>query len=876
MRNFDLSMITWNRTFNLSFRYTISVGLISLVALLGVFTATGQTYTDQVDLLSQSLQYPMSEYAGGVSFVDWNGDGLDDITIARMGASPLIYQNNGSGFTMVQPINDLVNGETKAVIWVDYDNDGDKDLFTTEYLGPPRLYKNTGGELQNVTLEAGFASTNYESFGASWGDFDRDGFLDVYLSNYDLTDGIENQCYHNNGDGTFTDVTDILGIGNGMKTSFCALWWDYNRDGWQDLFVANDRSPFFNAMYRNQDGTFSDTSDPLGLFENIWSMSTSAADYDNDGDLDLYVSNAWEGHRLYNQNDDGTFYNVAGESGIYDINFAWAAQWIDYNLDGLQDLYICYEPHVLGSDGINQMLVNDGELFFYDNSMGLDVLATESHSTALGDWNEDGVFDIFCYNEEPDVSTLWTSGEVQGTYLKVGLTGVISNRDAIGSFITIWVNGGQQLRHTYCGEGYLTQNSSKEIFGLDGATSVDSLQVIWPSGLIDMLYDIPSNQCISVIEGYSGSIDMLDPSDVFLCGEDEVIFYLDNFISYEWSNGSINNSLVVDESMDVWVIGTNEGGQTFYSDTVSVVVYDEPTIGVNLTMPTCFGDENGALSISNTLGTGMESITWTSGQDTTSISDLSSGWHHYTFVDELGCVAQDSILLEDPPLMMLEVTAQDVTCNGLGDGSFTYEIISAQGSITELWELNPDSLDIGQYVLQFVDSAGCTFEAEISISEPEALYGVVEITQTETGFGCTYVYEGGTDPVTAIWSNGETELDNLNLEEGAQWVTLTDSLGCEFMIDFTLIFIGVADLYQKGVKVFPVPSNGASLTIQHVREFDQIRVRALSGALIEAIPLEGGARETQVVFSNKLVTGIYILEISSGEEQLWNGRFSVE
>jgi hypothetical protein len=875
MRNFDLVMSKQNCISGFTANIPALAGLLACLALLGALHGIGQTYTNQIGELSTGLQYPFSEYGGGVSFVDWNGDGLDDITIARKGASPLVYQNNGSGFTPVQPVNELVSGETKAVIWVDYDNDGDKDLFTTEYLGPPRLYKNTNGVLQNVTIEAGFSSTEYESFGASWGDFDRDGFLDVYLSNYNLDGGVENQCYHNNGNGTFTDFTAILGIGNGMQTTFCSLWWDYDRNGWPDLLVANDRDPFFNALYRNQDGTFAEMSESVNLYENIWSMSTSAADYDNDGDLDLYVSNAWVGHRLYNQNELGAFDNVAGVSGIYDLNFAWAAQWMDYNLDGWQDLYICYEPHS-SLDGTNQMLVNNGEFFLYDNSMGLDALNTESHSSAIGDWNEDGVFDIFCYNEAPDLATLWTSSDVDGTYLKVGLTGTISNRDAIGSFITIWVNGEQQLRHTYCGEGYLTQNSSKEIFGLNGATNVDSLQVIWPSGLEEMLYDIPSNQCITVIEGLADGISMESPSDLFICGEGEAIFYLENFASYEWSDGSFGSSIVVDETLDVWVIGTNAGGQNFYSDTVSVVVYDEPTIGVNLTMPTCFGDEDGALSISNTLGTGMESVSWESGQDTTSILNLSSGWHHYTFVDDLGCVAQDSILLPEPPAMSVEVSPFDVSCNGFGDGGFTYEIISAQGGITELWELNPDSLDIGEHVLQFVDSAGCTFETEISISEPEVLGGAVQITQTETGFDCTYLSQGGTDPVTALWSNGETEINNLNLEEGDQWVTLTDSLGCEFLIDFTLIFIGVAELDREEAIVFPVPSNGNSLTIQYNGEFDQVQVRALSGALIETVVLQDATRETQVIFSNKLASGIYILEIISNKNQLWNGRFSVE
>jgi len=855
-----------------------TIAVIALAAISGIFSinkAVSQTYINEINELIPSLQYPVSEYAGGVSFVDWDGDGWDDITIARMGQTPIIFQNNGSGFYTTQPINEIVEGETKAVIWVDFDNDGDKDLFTTEYLGPSRLYENNSGELINVTLAAGFAPTEYETFGASWGDYDNDGFLDVYISNYDIEGDIQNQCYHNNGDGTFTDVTTELGIGNGSQTTFGSLWWDYDQNGWQDLFIGNDRDPFFNYQFYNQGGTFVENSNDVGLFESIWTMSTSAADYDNDGDLDIYLSNAWNGHRLYNQNEDGTFDNVAGESGIYDTNFAWAGQWLDYNLDGLQDLYICYEP-ILSSDGTNQMLVNTGEVFLYDNSMGLDTEETESHSSAVGDWNNDGVFDIFCYNEEPHLAQLWTSNDVEGTYLKVGLQGTFSNRDGIGSFITIWVNGEQQMRQTYCGEGFLTQNSSKEIFGLNGETTVDSLRIVWPSGTIDMLYDIESNQCVTVVENLASGINIQESEDVVICGEDELIYYLPDFVSYEWSNGSFGNSMIVNESMDVWVIAENANGQTYYSDTVSVVFYDEPIIDVSIMNPTCYGGSDGEISLENTFGTGVGFVTWESGQDTVAISNLSADWYHFTFTDELGCVAQDSVLIEDPEPMDIAVITSDVSCFGFNDGSFSYEVLSSQGEVIGVWDLNPDSLMAGEYSLVFSDSVDCLFETNISISEPEPLSGEVQIIQTETGFEVIYLHTGGTGPVTPLWSNGETEFLNANLEEGDQWVMLFDSLGCDFTIDFTLVFNSILDISISDPSLFPNPSDGRSLSIAFDKKFDKVNVRSLNGKLIDAIRLEKGILETKIYFSKKLAAGLYILEILQESNPVGAGQFSVK
>ena len=271
------------------------------------------------------------------------------------------------------------------------------------------------------------------------------------------------------------------------------------------------------------------------------------------------------------------------------------------------------------------------------------------------------------------------------------------------------------MRQTYCGEGFLTQNSGKEIFGLNGAEMVDSLEVIWPSGIIDMLYEIPSNQCINIIEGLANAIDIQIATDMTICGEDELIYYLPGFVSYEWSDGSTSNSIVVDETMDVWLIAENSNGQTYYSDTVSVVFYDEPIIDVSTVNPSCFGDSDGEISLENIFGTGFSTVNWESSQDTTVISNLSADLYHFVFTDELGCVAQDSVLIEDPDPINIALTISGISCFGLNDGSFTYEVLSSQGEVTGVWELNPDSLIAGDHLIVFADEMGCVFETNIFI-----------------------------------------------------------------------------------------------------------------------------------------------------------------
>ncbi|MCB0761601.1 MAG: VCBS repeat-containing protein [Flavobacteriales bacterium] len=213
--------------------------LISVVVWVPLFLHA-QTYTDLALDLGISHSNDASAYWGaGVSFADFNDDGLDDISICQKGQPPLFFQNNGNGF---DPISNwvIIASEVKSLSWVDFDNDGDKDLFLTCYNAPYHLYRRDGEALVDISTEAGLISTSNQTFGHSWGDYNGDGFLDVYINNYNYFDGVANQFYENNGDGTFTEKGAELGIDNGPNFSFQSLWIDFDEDGDQDLFIIND------------------------------------------------------------------------------------------------------------------------------------------------------------------------------------------------------------------------------------------------------------------------------------------------------------------------------------------------------------------------------------------------------------------------------------------------------------------------------------------------------------------------------------------------------------------------------------------------------------------------------------------------------------
>jgi len=214
-----------------------------------------------------TASFVINYVTGGVSFYDFDNDGWDDITYASEEGSPVYFfknnnGNNGTFNSINLNLTDLQN-DTRQVIWVDIDNDGDNDLFVVSNNASNRLYENDGTfNFTDITEVSGISTAIMYSWGASWGDIDNDGYLDLFLSNRDITNRVQpNILYRNNGDNTFTNVNVTAGIDNNSHLSFCSSFFDFNNDGWQDIYVANDKAANTNILYKNNgDGTFEDVS----------------------------------------------------------------------------------------------------------------------------------------------------------------------------------------------------------------------------------------------------------------------------------------------------------------------------------------------------------------------------------------------------------------------------------------------------------------------------------------------------------------------------------------------------------------------------------------------------------------------------------------
>lgn len=467
--------------------------------------------SNQMDLFTD---HTGGNWGAGMSMADFNGDGLDDLSFAHYGGVLKFFEGNGTGFTELVLNMPTYLNEAKGILWADIDNDGDQDLFVTYRLAPNRLYRNDGEmTLVDISDVCGIAQTNQRSYGASFGDYDKDGLLDLFVANYVLSqDYPHNELYHNLGGGLFEDVTLDTPMGEVVDNSFQGHWVDFNEDGNLDLHLIQDRLCFENRFYEQVDGVFTEVANERGLDYAINCMSTSVADYDRDNDLDLYLAaGLFEGNFLLN-NTAGSFTPHQVEEGdSTDLYLtSWAANWFDADNDGWDDLHVAtgfsvysQYPQVFAQypDVPNAFYWNSEGVFSQDTAA---IFQTNqlSFATAVGDYNGDGFPDLVSHRFGEYAQVLEGIPN-QNKWLKVSLVGVESNRDGIGAKIRAYSNGEVTYRMTFCGENYMGQNSRWETFGLGTENTLDSLTVHWPSGIVDHYFDVLSLQSLVLIEGAS-------------------------------------------------------------------------------------------------------------------------------------------------------------------------------------------------------------------------------------------------------------------------------------------------------------------------------------------------------------------------------------
>ncbi len=500
----------------------------------------------------------------GIAFSDYDHDGWLDIfqvsgtTLEGFpnGKEPTnrLYHNNRDGtFTDVTAKAGLARtGWGQGVCLGDYDNDGFDDLFVT-YWGENRLYHNNGdGTFSDVTEKAGLLQRGARprwNTGCCFVDYDKDGYLDLFVSNYVDLDlartpaagsgkycqwkgipvmcgprglpGGKNLLYHNNRDGTFTEVTEKAGI---LKTSgtyaFAAVAADFDNDGWPDIYVACDSTPSI-LYHNNRDGTFTDTAIPAGCAYNEdgqeqAGMGASAGDYNCDGWLDIFKTNfSDDTASLYRNNRDGTFTDVTFEAGM-GLNtryLGWGCGFADLDNDGWLDVFqanghVYPEIERAGLDTpfqepkIVYRNLRNGRFEDVSSSAGPGVLLPRSaRGVAFGDFDNDGDLDVVINNMNDTPTLLRNDGRHNNHWLKVKTVGTRSNRSGIGARVHVVVGEHSQIDEVRSGGSYISQSDLRLHFGLGPATRADLVEVRWPSGEVDTLKGVEADQVVSVKEG---------------------------------------------------------------------------------------------------------------------------------------------------------------------------------------------------------------------------------------------------------------------------------------------------------------------------------------------------------------------------------------
>jgi len=418
----------------------------------------------------------------GVAWGDYDGDGALDLYLSNSGSANKLFHNEGGGIFTDGTHGSLGDtGPGRAAVWGDYDNDNDLDLYMVKWDAGNKLLRNDEGTFVDTPTDP-HADPGLGT-AAAWGDFDNDGFLDLYHS---IGGNYNNRLFHNNRDGTFTDVEDSPPL---WANSHGVAWSDFNNDGNLDLYVANYGYP--NRLMRNDGDGFTNVSTPL-LANGGYGLGVAWGDYDNDGDLDLYLTN--EGPNVLFRNEGDGAFSDATSGPLGDTGTGRGVGWADYDNDGDLDLYL------VNTGTSNKLFRNNGDGSFTDVTSGSLADAGNGYGMAWGDYDADGDLDIYVSNAGQANLLLRNNCSTGNHWLHIDLVGVAINAAAIGQRVRVVAGGLDQVREISGGSSYLSQNSLTAEFGLGSAITVDLVEIIWPSGVTQRLTDLAVDQAITITE----------------------------------------------------------------------------------------------------------------------------------------------------------------------------------------------------------------------------------------------------------------------------------------------------------------------------------------------------------------------------------------
>lgn len=568
---------------------------LTLVGFLVSINSFAQEFTRIEDIAGiDHLHVDEFIMGGGAAFFDYDNDGDLDIYVTGGANYDKLYRNDGDEtFTDVSIAAGLEATDTIATNGVctgDIDNDGDRDIFVTTGVEDMNLlYENQGdGTFINIAEEAGIIEATW-STSVTMGDYNMDGFLDIYVMNYveifgfpgvpfyeQIEETKENFFYMNNGDNTFTQIAGLVNVNNsgaGLAVAFT----DFDNDNDVDIYVANDFGGFYepNAMLQNEYplNEFTDVAELTGSDAGINAMGVAIGDYDNDLDFDYYISNM--AANVFYENTDNEFTDVTVETNTLCSDLvSWGDFFFDFDNNEKLDLFVANGGVLMQAEYLNEantifVAGEDDNIFTESQDYTGQVDSAISRGAIYGDFDEDGDLDIFVVNMSNDPSSTSKSYLLRNdnnnglAWLQVETEGSSNNKDGFGTKVRVYYNGNSLIREVSGGSSYQSQNSSILHFGLGETAIIDSMEVIWLGGYTQMIYSISPNQTIHIKED-----NFYNFSQTTICEGDSILY------NGEW----------ISEEMTYYdTVSTSEGADNVMAMTLLTTpfFYEEVDVTIN-------------------------------------------------------------------------------------------------------------------------------------------------------------------------------------------------------------------------------------------------------------------------------------------------------
>lgn len=650
--------------------------------------------TSQISFTNSNFLIPDYTFHSGVGLgiSDVDGDGLSDIIHLEQGRDLHIsYQQLSGAFITTEYIS-MANSSQWSMCAADINNDGLLDILS-------------GGVYDGVKLSIADGDGNYTETiqmpgediftqGSNFADINNDGFVDVFVCHDDAMSKI----YGNNGDGTFTeqnwiDMTTVPASDN--SGNYGSVWSDFDNDGDLDLYIAKCRQGVgnpedprrINALYVNDgNGNFSEQAEEYGLKIGAQSWTADFGDMDNDGDFDCFITNHDTDSQILENDGTGHFTDITSQTGIDIGGLPIQGIWKDFDNDGFMDIIVAGSQHSIWRNNGDKTFT---EIEVFNNN--------QMESFAVGDLNSDGFLDVMggyanIYTSPSNIDdVVWINDGNDNNYLSINLTGIISNKKGIGAKIKIYGPWGVQVREVRAGESYGIMNDLQQVFGLGTNETIDNLVVEWPSGIVTTISDVQANQTLNILEQDCAPIDVEISSNntsYTICpGQSISLSGPDGFSSYEWNTGSTEQTLETFEPGVYSLQVTDDEGCIGISSNVFVSGPEQlfPVLETDSELVNCEGTEV-LLTLS---GAESNNADWSNGEfGVSSITISEAGTYNVTVYNQ----CQDAFTSED----------------------LTFDFVTVEDPIIE-----PDTITLfGSYTFESNDPNTYWYDSNPPVGEP--------------------------------------------------------------------------------------------------------------------------------------------------------------